>query len=301
MTATPQAPDTSPQITIPEGQTGMAAPGQENLVEEYVKEQEAAQQEADVPEKFRNASKEDLIKAYQELERMKSKPQEGLERKADPEAETEQSDENWVPQSREDYTPELANQIYGEEAVANLKEKGIDMTDLMYRGDQGEDLSEHYDTLAEVMGVTKPMVAMFVQKAQAGLGETAEISETDEAELMNEAGGKEEFEQLAGWAKKNLADNVLLEFDGLIDSGNKEAVRWAIRAVRAERNSPDSVVEPKLYGGGDAPAESTFKSQQQVLDAMNKRNERGQRLYDTDEAYRKKFEKILSDSEVFDL
>ena len=91
------------------------------------------------------------------------------------------------------------------------------------------------------------------------------------------------------------------DFDGLIDSGNKEAVRWAIRALRAERNSPDSVVEPKLYGGGDAPAESTFKSQQQVLDAMNKKNDRGQRLYDTDEAYRKKFEQILRGSEVFDL
>ncbi len=306
MTATPQAPDTSPQITIPEGQTGMAGPGQENIVEEYVKEQEAVQQEVDVPEKFRNASREDLIKAYQELEKMKSKPQEGLERKADPEAETEsKAPEFEAPQTREEYTPELATQIYGEEGVEALKEKGIDMTELMWKGDQGEDISEHYDDLAEALGVTKPMVAMFMHKVQeqqaADAAGPIEITGEDEAALMNEAGGKEQFEQLAQWAKSNLADEVLQDFDGLVDSGNKEAVKWAIRALRAERNSPESVVEPKLYGGGDAPAENRFQSQQQVLDAMNKKNDRGQKLYDVDEAYRKKFEQILRTSEVFDV
>ena len=303
MTTTPtsqpesQLPDTSPQITIPEGQEGMAAPGQENIVEDYIKEQEAAQQEANIPEKFRNASKEDLIKAYQELEKMKNKPQESQEIKA--ESEPEQTNELKAPETREEYTPELANQLYGEEGVAKLKEKGIDMTELMWKGDQGEDISEHYDALAESLGVTKPMVAMFMQKVQAQQAADAgasEISEADEAELMNEAGGREQFEQLAGWAKSNLSEDLIKDFDGLVDSGNKEAVKWAIRALRAERNSPDSVVEPKLYGGGDAPAESTFKSQQQVLDAMNKKNDRGQKLYDVDSAYRQKFEELLRNS-----
>ena len=46
MTTTPtsqpesQLPNPPPQITIPEGQDGMAAPGQENIVEEYIKEQD---------------------------------------------------------------------------------------------------------------------------------------------------------------------------------------------------------------------------------------------------------------------
>lgn len=292
-----QLPDTSPQITIPEGQEGMAAPGQENIVEAYIKEQEAAQQEANIPEKFRNASKEDLIKAYQELEKMKSKPEETQETKA--EQESPETSEIKAPDKREDYTIELANQLYGAEAVAKLEEKGIDMREIMWKGDQGEDISEHYDALAESFGVTKPMVAMFMQnvsRLQARQEGTPEISEADEIDLMNEAGGKEQFEQLAGWAKSNLSEDLIKDFDGLIDTGNKEAVKWAIRALRAERNSPDSVIEPKLYGGGDAPAESTFRSQQQVLDAMNKKNERGQKLYEVDSAYREKFEQLLRNS-----
>ena len=58
-------------------------------------------------------------------------------------------------------------------------------------------------------------------------------------------------------------------------------------------------MEPKLYGGGDAPAETRFESKQQVLDAMNKKNDRGQRLYDVDSAYRQKVESLIGASDVF--
>jgi hypothetical protein len=42
-----------------------------------------------------------------------------------------------------------------------------------------------------------------------------------------------------------------------------------------------------------------FESQQQVLDAMNRRNDRGERFYDVDEAYRNKVAMILNSSPEF--
>jgi hypothetical protein len=70
--------------------------------------------------------------------------------------------------------------------------------------------------------------------------------------------------------------------------------------MQARQRSNDAVVEPQLYGGG-TPTDNVmrFESQQQVLDAMNKRNDRGQRLYDIDEAYRNKVQMVLAASDVF--
>ena len=62
MSATPQVQPESPQLTVPEASEGMVGPGQEGLVQEF-------QAEQNVPDKFRNSSREDVIKAYQELER----------------------------------------------------------------------------------------------------------------------------------------------------------------------------------------------------------------------------------------
>ena len=60
--------------------------------------------------------------------------------------------------------------------------------------------------------------------------------------------------------------------------------------------NPNAVVEGKLIGGGDVPTETVFKSNQQVLDAMNKRNDRGQKLYEVDEAYQEQVKQILARS-----
>ena len=47
----------TPQLSVPEQQEGMIAPGQEKLVEQI------QQGESSIPEKFQNASREDVIKA----------------------------------------------------------------------------------------------------------------------------------------------------------------------------------------------------------------------------------------------
>ena len=68
--------------------------------------------------------------------------------------------------------------------------------------------------------------------------------------------------------------------------------------LQGKYKAPDAVVEPKLYGGGEAPGPQVFESQQQLMDAMNKRNDRGQILYEVDEAYRNKVVEILRRSPI---
>lgn len=284
--------DTSPQLTVPEGEKGgMVGPGQEGIVEEFAKEQEQLQEEEAILGKFK--SPQDLAKAYAELQR-KMGQQSAAEPKAEPVAEPEATEEPG-------YSADQASEIYGKEAVGALAEKGVNLAELMWNADQGADISEHYDTLAETFKVPRQVVENYVSKAQSAPSNgEAGLSEADATELLQSVGGQENFDQLSGWAKSNLPAEELASYNAVVDSGNKEAIGWALKAMQARQVAPDAVVEPKLYGGG-APTDTVvrFESQQQVLDAMNKRNDRGQRLYDVDEAYRNKVAMILHASPDF--
>lgn len=284
--------DTSPQLTVPEGEKGgMIGPGQEAIVEEFAQEQEQLQQEEAILGKFKSPA--DLAKAYAELQR-KMGEQSSVEPEAQPVVETEAAQEAG-------YSADQASEVYGQEAVAALAQKGVDLAEVMWNADQGADISEHYDTLAETFKVPRQVVENYVSKAQSTSsdGESG-LSEADATSILNSVGGQENFNQLSGWAKSNLQPEELASYNAVVDSGNKEAVSWALKAMQARQQSPDAVVEPQLYGGG-TPTDTrvVFESQQQVLDAMNKRNDRGQRLYDVDEAYRNKVAMILHSSPDF--
>ena len=281
---TTTAPNTSPQLSIPEGIEGMVAPGQENLLDEFIQEQEAAKEPELLLGKFK--SQDDLAKAYQELEKKLGQPKE----QADPE----------TPSSNEDYSPEKAVEIYGEGPVTALKERGIDMAEVMSRADSGQDISEHYDALAETFGVTRQVVENYVAKAQGSApAEAPGLTEADAAQLKAMVGGEDSFNKLSQWAASNLDKGELAKYNAVVDSGNKDAIEWALKALQARVAAPDSVVEPKLYGGGEKANETRFESKQQVLDAMSKRNSKGQKLYEVDESYRAKVQQLLSASDVF--
>jgi len=276
----------TPQLSVPEQQEGMIAPGQEKLVEQ-IQQGESAE-----PEKFRNLSREDIIKSYQELERMKGQPQEA-------EAPGTPSSEEPAETTEEfSYTPEAAGEFYGKENVAALAEKGVDMASVMQRADAGEDVSESYEAMAEVFKVSPDVIDNYVKSAQASQGDTPALTEQDGVDVRNAIGGDQVFQDVTEWAGKNLDKGMLEEYNKIADS-NKDAAIWALRAMQGMMGNPNAVVEPKLYGGGTEPSIQKYTSKQQVLDAMNKRNDKGQRLYDIDEAYQQKVAQIMANSDVF--
>ena len=284
--------NTAPQLTQAETEKGgMVAPGQENIVEEFAREQEQEQEEEAILGKFK--SPQDLAKAYAELQRKMG--QQGS--KAD---DSPADDAEAAVDETTGYSSDQAVEIYGKEAVEKLAGKGLNLADVMWKADNGEDISEHYGTLAETFNVPESVVRNYVDKAQGETAEEVGLSEADAGSLIEQVGGQDRFDQLSAWAKTNLSADDLASYNAVVDSGNKEAISWALKAMQARQGSNDAVVEPQLYGGG-TPTDTTvkFESQQQVLDAMNKRNDRGQRLYDIDEAYRNKVQMILAASDVF--
>ena len=274
----------NPQISTPEQLEGLVGPGQENILEEFVQEQEAAQNNDKILGKFN--TQEDLAKAYTELEKRVGQQSQN----ETPEPPVEQTDDN--------YTAEAASELYGKEYVDALSEKGVDMADIMKRADSGEDISANYDTLAEVFNVPKAVVENYVNAAQQTQMPAPGLTPEDGVEVRNAIGGDEAFAEVTQWVEKNVDKQTLDNYNKIADT-NKEAALWALKFFQAQMKSPGSVVEPKLYGGGNVPSQTTYESKQQVLDAMNKTNSKGQRLYDVDEAYRDKVAKILLNSDVF--
>ena len=184
--------------------------------------------------------------------------------------------------------------------MEGLAEKGVALGELMAKADQGEDISEHYDTLAETFNVSKEVVETFIQKSAAAPAVSEGMSDADAQTIIGEVGGQEAFDALQVWGRDNMSDAEKASYNAAVDSGNTEAVRWALKSLQARQGLIQQDTEPQLYGGGTPAADrQVFQSQQQVLDAMNKKNDRGQRLYDVDEAYRNKVAMILSASPDF--
>ena len=180
----------------------MVGPGQENLVEAFAREQEEAQNEEAILGKFK--SPQELAKAYAELQRKMGEQGSKPDNRTDAEPDA-------APAEAEGYTTDQAVEVYGKEAVETLAGKGVDLADLMYRADSGEDISEHFGTLAETFGVPQQVVENYVNGAQGEASEGEGLTEADASALMDSVGGQDAFNALSGWAKSNLSAEELAE------------------------------------------------------------------------------------------
>jgi hypothetical protein len=279
---------TDSQITLssPEAEApSMVAPGQEGLLEEFIAEQEAEQQEQSDSDlllgKFKSA--DDLARAYQELEKKLGQP-----RQPDPDEE---------PSLPQPYTREQSVNDYGEFLSDVFETAEVNPYEIAQKWERGEDLTTYVDKL-EAAGIPRPVVEQYLAKPESS-APTAELTAEDTAQIKSLVGGDQGFQQLSAWAVENLDAQQLVDYNTVVNSGNKDAIRWALKAMQAMQSGGKQPSEPKLISG-KAPGEGLkFESKQQVLDAMTKRNDKGQKLYDVDEAYREKVRAILARSDVF--
>lgn len=265
------------------------APGQEELLNEFLAEREADQgsQEAEkILGKFNSA--EELAKAYQELEKKLGQP------KGQP--------EETLPSPLQPYTREEGVKEYGEFLADKFEEAEFNPYEMAAAYEAGQDV-EPFMAQLESVGIPRSIVERYLEGGYEG--GSAELSSDDTAELKGLVGGDEQFQQLSVWVKENVPKEEIDEYNAVVASGNKDAIRWALRAMQARATQSSAparptLKEPELVGSGRPPGSGkTFESKAQVLEAMNKLNAKGQRLYDVDEAYRAQVVRMLDASDVF--
>ena len=168
----------------------------------------------------------------------------------------------------------------------------------------GQDV-EPFMAKLEGVGIPRSIVERYLEGGYESAPGSVELSAEDQAEIKGLVGGEEQFQQLSAWVKENVPQDEIDEYNAVVAAGNKEAIRWALKAMQARASQGSApkqatLKEPELVGSGRAPsAGKTFESKAQVLEAMNKLNGKSQRLYDVDEAYRAQVIRMLDASDVF--
>jgi hypothetical protein len=281
----------------------MVAPGQEGIFDEFLAEleqQDAAIAQAEGQQSTSEPRQEEQprllagkFKTQEELERGYLEAQKLLSSRGQKPAEPEPSP---APLSRDQ-----AVEHYGDSIVTAAEEAGIDLGAWDQAVRRGDDTGELRQKLSQQTGIPAQLIEQYEaafrpqgNSPAAKEGSTQGLSDADVAELKGFVGGEEEFQRLSQWAVANLDAGELADYNSAVDSGNKAAIKFALRAMQARAGKPQG--EPELIGGGRAPKQDVFETQEQALEAMRKTNSNGKRLYNVDPKYKDWFEKTLARS-----
>ena len=122
-------------------------------------------------------------------------------------------------------------------------------------------------------------------------GVATDLTDAEMNQVYNSAGGEAEYGRLTSWAAQNLSETKLDAFNDMIDRGNSTAIQIAVAGLRAEYEAQEGY-EGRMLTGKSAPTADGFRSQAEVVQAMNDPR------YDRDEAYRQDVYNKLERSDI---
>ena len=113
-----------------------------------------------------------------------------------------------------------------------------------------------------------------------GGGESPDLTDAEMNQVYNSAGGEAEYKNLTSWAAQNLDEAKMDAFNDIIDRGNATSIQIAVAGLRAEYEAQEGYEGRMLTGKAARSSGDIFRSQAEVVQAMNDPK------YDRDPAYR---------------
>ena len=120
---------------------------------------------------------------------------------------------------------------------------------------------------------------------------SADLTDSEMNQVYNSAGGEVEYQRLVTWASDNISEQKLDAFNSIINNADATAIQIAVAGLRSEYESQEGY-EGRMLTGKAAKAESAFRSQAELVAAMNDPR------YDRDPAYRQDLYEKLERSNV---
>jgi len=125
---------------------------------------------------------------------------------------------------------------------------------------------------------------------------TTEQAQQIRSRIMEQAGGEQQYQRIAGWASQNLPEERLTAFNSALNSGDEGAILNQLKGLQYDFMMTNGY-EPKLSGGRAPSSEiKGFTSEAQVVEAMNDPRYSGG---NPDPAYIREVERRLAVSNVF--
>jgi len=184
-----------------------------------------------LPEKFKTA--EDMAKAYAELEKKMSSPQE-------PQTEEQPAEEQ---KAVEETTGITLDKFYDE-----WVEKG--------------QLSEKSYAELEKTGLPKELVDGYIEGQKA-------LADQQVSKMHNTVGGEENYKSLIDWASTNLSDVEKKAFNDTLDNGSEAQMQFALQGLMAKAGMSSDTNNQLFQGEVSAINNEVFNSVAQVTEAMN--------------------------------
>jgi len=251
-----------------------------------VGEELMAKQEKMLAGKYK--SPEDLEAAYLELQKklgQSNSTEEAAEPQSDYQFYTDDGSVNY----------ETANEVYGEQLGNTFKENGIDPFEMntYFEQNNGTLSDEMYDKLATA-GLNRELVESYLKGVRGELGypegTQPVLTESEIKDIKNIAGGDRGYDNLMEWAGENLDQEAIKDYDAVLATGNKSAVKFAVTALMGKYEDSQGR-DSKIVTGKESSTE-TYRSMAEVVRDMNKPE------YQNDEAYRDDVLRKLSASNL---
>lgn len=198
--------------------------------------------------------------------------------------------------------PEILNSDEKESlAIAESLEQG-EQSLLAGKFKDPQALEQAYVELQKKLGEPRDEVQTTEDEGEPAEDEPAAEAEDDEdpeglseeqAEmLMDMVGGDKAYTSMLDWAAENFSKEEIEMYDGVMGSGNANAIYYAIQALQARYNDSVGSDGQTLTGRGAADTDDSFKSQAELVAAMSDPR------YDRDPAYRADLMRRLENSDV---
>jgi len=133
-----------------------------------------------------------------------------------------------------------------------------------------------------------------MQKNQPAQQEAApvEMTDADINTIKNSVGGDQQYNNIVTWAGQNLDESSIAAFDGIVETGNTDAIKLAITGLKAQYENSNGYEGRMLTGKAPKTSNEGFRSQAEVVRAMSDPK------YDQDPAYRQDILEKLDRSNI---
>lgn len=238
-----------------------------DALEQYRRSELEAQDHSQYAGKFKSA--EDLEKAYLELQKKLGQKDEGTEDDSSPDSAPEEEEEEQSPVSkRVDFLKEASDEYYSNDN--ELKPETIQKLKEM----PSEELIEAYLELQK----NNP-----VAKAQP-------LSDDAAKTIVDSVGGQDAYNDTLAWAADNLKPEEVAAYDNVVNSGNKDAIFFAVQALNQRFKDSTGFEGQQISGRAPKSTIKGFRSNAELANAISDPR------YRNDPAYRYDIEQKLAAS-----
>ena len=233
-------------------------------------------------------SVEDLEAAYNELQKKlgETPTQETTETETEYELYSDDGSVNY----------DTANELYGNQLGELFKNNNIDPFAMSkhFEENNGTLDDSMYEQLSKA-GLSKSVVDSYLDGVRNEVGfnpDTPEpvLSESEVDEVKAIAGGSDGYDALMDWAGNNLTKEDAKNYDDVLATANKSAIKFAVKALMGQYEDSQGR-DSRIVTGKESSTEN-YRSMAEVVRDMNKPE------YQTDEAFRDDVLRKLSASNL---